>query len=132
MEDQATAKRCAQAPAENASEARTPADECAKAQAKTASASHSDAAQEDVAKGDSGHLKMMDHKRIEDKLRPHDGELAELRVCRDVVAGKHAGRTSDDQVTICDLTGTGAQDTAIATYALARARQAGAGSVIAT
>lgn len=50
----------------------------------------------------------------------------------DVVAGRHPGRTGDAQVTICDLTGTGAQDTAIATHALAAARAAGAGSVIVT
>ncbi len=50
----------------------------------------------------------------------------------DIVAGKKPGRTSEDQVTICDLTGTGAQDTAIATFAMQRARTAGAGSVIST
>ncbi|MEW9804757.1 cyclodeaminase [Mesorhizobium sp. ZMM04-5] len=50
----------------------------------------------------------------------------------DIVAGTRTGRTSDDQVTICDLTGTGAQDTAIATQALAAARRAGIGSTIAT
>ena len=50
----------------------------------------------------------------------------------DIVSRKSTGRTSDAQVTICDLTGTGAQDTAIATFALAAARAAGAGSVIAT
>lgn len=36
-----------------------------------------------------------------------------------VIAKTHPGRTSPDQITICDLTGTGAQDTAIATHALA-------------
>ncbi len=35
------------------------------------------------------------------------------------------GRTSDTQITICDLTGTGAQDTAIATYALGALGDAG-------
>ena len=44
-----------------------------------------------------------------------------------IIAGRHPGRTSPDQVTICDLTGTGVQDTAIATFALARAQAAGAG-----
>ena len=48
----------------------------------------------------------------------------------EVVAGKKAGRKSDDDITICDLTGTGAQDTAIATYALGAARKAGNGTVI--
>jgi len=50
----------------------------------------------------------------------------------EIVTGVRPGRTSDDQVTICDLTGTGAQDTAIATHALAAARQAAVGSVIST
>ena len=36
----------------------------------------------------------------------------------DVVAGKAVARKSPDDITICDLTGTGAQDTAIATHAL--------------
>lgn len=48
----------------------------------------------------------------------------------DVLLGRAAGRTADSDVTIADLTGTGAQDTVIATHALARAREAGAGSVI--
>ncbi|MCC0042841.1 MAG: cyclodeaminase [Brucellaceae bacterium] len=47
-----------------------------------------------------------------------------------VVTDAAAGRTSEDQVTICDLTGTGAQDTAIATYAVAAARKAGVGAKI--
>jgi ectoine utilization protein EutC len=48
-----------------------------------------------------------------------------------IVTGGVAGRTSDDQITICDLTGTGAQDTAIASHAVALARRAGAGRTIA-
>ncbi len=35
----------------------------------------------------------------------------------DVVAGSASGRTDDKEIIVCDLTGTGAQDTAIATYA---------------
>lgn len=50
----------------------------------------------------------------------------------EIVAGMKPGRTDDSQITICDLTGTGAQDTAIATFALGRARDAGAGSAIPT
>jgi ornithine cyclodeaminase len=46
----------------------------------------------------------------------------------EVIAGRKTGRASDTEVTICDLTGTGAQDTAIATLALARVRAAGAGT----
>ena len=48
----------------------------------------------------------------------------------EIVTGARTGRTSDDQITICDLTGTGAQDTAIATLALERALTAGAGTTI--
>jgi ornithine cyclodeaminase len=48
----------------------------------------------------------------------------------DVIAGKVPGRRRDADVTICDLTGTGAQDTAIATHALRACRAAGAGAVI--
>ena len=50
----------------------------------------------------------------------------------EIVTGRHPGRRSDDEITICDLTGTGAQDTAIATFAIAAARKAGAGSTILT
>ncbi len=38
----------------------------------------------------------------------------------DVVSGKHPGRRGDDDITVCDLTGTGVQDTAIATYVRSR------------
>jgi ectoine utilization protein EutC len=47
-----------------------------------------------------------------------------------VVAGEVRARRGDADVTICDLTGTGAQDTAIATLALAACRAAGVGSVM--
>lgn len=49
-----------------------------------------------------------------------------------VIAGQAPGRESPDAVTLCDLTGTGVQDTAIATLAHARALQAGAGRPINT
>jgi ornithine cyclodeaminase len=45
-----------------------------------------------------------------------------------VIAGQCAGRIDADDVTICDLTGTGAQDTAIATFAYARAVAGGHGT----
>jgi ectoine utilization protein EutC len=35
----------------------------------------------------------------------------------EIVAGTKPGRQNDDEVTVCDLTGTGVQDTAIATHA---------------
>lgn len=50
----------------------------------------------------------------------------------DVISGKAEGRTSDAAITICDLTGTGVQDTAIATFARARAQAANAGTAITT
>ncbi len=48
----------------------------------------------------------------------------------DVVSGRHPGRSGEDQITICDLTGTGAQDTAIASLTVTRARSRGVGDVI--
>ncbi len=47
-----------------------------------------------------------------------------------VVTGQHPGRTDPREITIADLTGTGAQDTAIAAHALALL--AGQGTVIHT
>ena len=45
-----------------------------------------------------------------------------------VASGAVAARRSDADITVCDLTGTGAQDTAIATYALAACHKAGLGT----
>lgn len=47
----------------------------------------------------------------------------------EIVAGTVPGRASAQDITICDLTGTGVQDTAIATLARDRARAAGAGTI---
>jgi ectoine utilization protein EutC len=49
-----------------------------------------------------------------------------------VLAGHASGRTGPDDVTVCDLTGTGAQDTAIASLAVRRCLAAGRGTRIAT
>jgi ectoine utilization protein EutC len=46
----------------------------------------------------------------------------------DVIVGRHAGRTSDDQIIVCDLTGVGVQDAAIASLVLERARLSELGS----
>ena len=54
-----------------------------------------------------------------------DTDFAELGT---LVAGTAPGRTSPDQITIADLTGTGVQDTAIATHARLRASHAGLGT----
>ena len=40
-----------------------------------------------------------------------------------IVTGVHPGRADDHAITICDLTGTGAQDTAIAMHAMALLRE---------
>ena len=56
---------------------------------------------------------------------PEDLEVAELG---QVIAGQREGRSSADQITVADLTGTGVQDTAIANFALGRALVAGAGA----
>jgi len=44
-----------------------------------------------------------------------------------VIAGSATGRTNATQITVCDLTGTGVQDTAIATLARSRCDKADAG-----
>ena len=48
----------------------------------------------------------------------------------DLTSGRTPGRQSAEEITVCDLTGTGVQDTAIASLALTRARALGAGTVI--
>ncbi len=47
----------------------------------------------------------------------------------EIAAGMKPGRVDDRQITICDLTGTGVQDTAIATLAYERAIKASAGTI---
>ena len=49
-----------------------------------------------------------------------------------IAADDHAGRQSDQQITVADLTGTGVQDTAIAALALDLATERGFGSTITT
>lgn len=46
----------------------------------------------------------------------------------EIIAGRKPGRSGPEQITVSDLTGTGIQDTAIATLAAARAAAAGAGA----
>lgn len=48
----------------------------------------------------------------------------------EIVAGAAPGRRTNTDITICDLTGTGAQDTAIAIFARQLAENAGIGHVI--
>jgi ectoine utilization protein EutC len=48
----------------------------------------------------------------------------------DVIGGASAGRKSGEEITVCDLTGTGVQDTAIALLAFQKARAQGLGTSI--
>lgn len=66
------------------------------------------------------------HHAIEAGVTDADASFAELG---EVIAQQAQGRMSDDEITVCDLTGTGAQDTAIATLAIQRARAAQAGTI---
>ena len=62
---------------------------------------------------------------IADGTVPSDAAFPELG---DIIAAGASGRAAAEQITVCDLTGTGVQDTAIATLANGRARAAGAGT----
>lgn len=66
------------------------------------------------------------HHAIAAGLVAADADFAELGA---VIAGTAAGRRSPEDITYCDLTGTGVQDTAIATLARARAQAAKAGTI---
>ena len=50
----------------------------------------------------------------------------------EITSGARAGRRDDSQLTVCDLTGTGVQDTAIAALALRQAAAQGLGTRIGT
>jgi len=66
------------------------------------------------------------HHAIEAGLVTEDTIFLELG---EIVAGRKPGRSGPEQITVADLTGTGIQDTAIATLAGARAAMAGAGTI---
>jgi ornithine cyclodeaminase len=57
----------------------------------------------------------------------NDNNIVELG---EITSGRHPGRQNDQHITICDLTGTGAQDTAIALLAHQKAQEAGLGMQI--
>ena len=59
-----------------------------------------------------------EHGILKDVTPPELGE---------VISGANPGRGSDEEITICDLTGTGAQDTAIANFALKKAGEKNTG-----
>jgi ornithine cyclodeaminase len=69
------------------------------------------------------------HHAIAAGLAEADADFPELGA---VVAGKVHGRTGDGDITFADLTGTGVQDTAIATLARRRAVEIGAGQIFST
>ena len=50
----------------------------------------------------------------------------------DLIIGRVAGRTDARQITICDLTGVGVQDAAIASLVLEKAKAMGLGSPLET
>ncbi|TPM43415.1 ectoine utilization protein EutC [Mesorhizobium sp. B2-2-3] len=66
------------------------------------------------------------HHAISAGVMAVDAEVAELG---QIIAGERHGRRAADDITIADLTGTGVQDTAIATLARDRARVAKAGTI---
>ncbi|HEX7063565.1 MAG TPA: cyclodeaminase [Bacillales bacterium] len=55
------------------------------------------------------------HHGLEQGVITHDSEITELG---EITSGKAKGRADPEQITVCDLTGTGVQDTAIAGYTL--------------
>ncbi len=61
------------------------------------------------------------------------GQHADLAVTElgEITAGRQPGRQSGDEITVCDLTGTGVQDTAVALLAYRKAVAAGLGAMIA-
>ncbi|WP_143414434.1 cyclodeaminase [Halobacillus massiliensis] len=55
-------------------------------------------------------------KRLGELREIHSGGLTPIEL-GEITSGHRQGRSSKDQITICDLTGTGVQDTVIARYA---------------
>ena len=66
------------------------------------------------------------HHAIDAGLISAEAEVTELGA---LIAGKAHGRRAASDITLADLTGTGVQDTAIATLARDRAKAAGAGTI---
>jgi ornithine cyclodeaminase len=62
-----------------------------------------------------------------DGALPAGLEVAELG---QLTVGAKRGREKDDEITVCDLTGTGVQDTAIANVAYAAATKRGFGIIV--
>ena len=64
------------------------------------------------------------HHAREAGFLPPEDEIVELG---ELSSGMHPGRTSHDQITVCDLTGVGVQDTQIARFAYNKALEKGLG-----
>lgn len=64
------------------------------------------------------------HHAWEAGLISEESDVSELG---EITSGQKAGRRSDDEITICDLTGTGMQDTVIAIIAYRKAVEGGFG-----
>ncbi|HET7580716.1 MAG TPA: cyclodeaminase [Bacillales bacterium] len=62
------------------------------------------------------------HHALDQGFLTRDSKITELG---EVTSGLKKGRENEDQITVCDLTGTGVQDTAIAAYALKKLRGEG-------
>jgi ornithine cyclodeaminase len=67
------------------------------------------------------------HHALEGGLISEDDEIIELG---DLTSGRIRGRSEPDDITVCDLTGVGIQDTAIARLAFEKGIEAGLGRVI--
>lgn len=70
-------------------------------------------------------LRLGEHKfALEARVITKDDPIDELG---EITAGRKPGRTSDEEITVCDLTGVGTQDTAIALLAYQKAQAKGLG-----
>ncbi len=64
------------------------------------------------------------HHGLEEGIISKDADITELG---ELTSGRKPGRSSDEEITICDLTGVGIQDTAIALLAYRKALEKGLG-----
>ena len=67
------------------------------------------------------------HHALNEGIITNDSPIVELG---EITSGKKIGRSNNQQITICDLTGTGVQDTAIALYAYEKLLKSGLGMKI--
>lgn len=57
-------------------------------------------------------------------------DASDVQELGNVITGTASGRRSNDDITVCDLTGTGVQDTAIATLAFRKVKEAHSGTAV--